>query len=102
MDNQYGIGVNNRYDLFLAGEDDSFDILRSRAATKEPKKKSKVAEKENKPIQPESKSKASTGAREGIKETKNLQNVSKKPGKSANAFLFTTNVFMCCPQSPHA
>ncbi|KAJ8939975.1 hypothetical protein NQ318_006156 [Aromia moschata] len=48
MENTYGIGVANRYALFLDDESDPLETLSLKEQEKELKKKSKVAEKENK------------------------------------------------------
>ncbi|XP_063928398.1 SERPINE1 mRNA-binding protein 1 isoform X3 [Zophobas morio] len=48
MENSYGIGVANRYALFLDDESDPLETLNLKEQEKELKKKSKVAEKENK------------------------------------------------------
>lgn len=49
MENSYGIGVANRYALFLDDEDtDPLEALKLKEQEKELKKKTKVAEKENK------------------------------------------------------
>ncbi|XP_030748274.1 plasminogen activator inhibitor 1 RNA-binding protein-like isoform X2 [Sitophilus oryzae] len=48
MENSYGIGVANRYALFLDDESDPLETLVQKEQEKELKKKSKVAEKENK------------------------------------------------------
>ncbi|KAF5300379.1 hypothetical protein FQR65_LT01000 [Abscondita terminalis] len=48
MENSYGIGVCNRYALFLDDESDPLELLKEKEQEKEQKKKIKVAEKENK------------------------------------------------------
>lgn len=48
MENSYGIGVCNRYALFLDDESDPLELLKEKEQEKEQKKKTKVAEKENK------------------------------------------------------
>lgn len=48
MENSYGIGVANRYALFLDDESDPLETLSLKEKEKELKKKNKVAEKENK------------------------------------------------------
>lgn len=48
MENTYGIGVTNRYALFLDDDADPLEVLKVQEQEKELKKKSKVAEKENK------------------------------------------------------
>ncbi|XP_026474134.1 plasminogen activator inhibitor 1 RNA-binding protein [Ctenocephalides felis] len=71
MENMYGVGVTNRYDLFLEEEVDPLELLQSKEQEKELRKKSKVAEKENKG-KPEAKPKTAANVpRKGIKETPN-------------------------------
>lgn len=48
MENSYGIGVRNRYALFLDDESDPLELLKEKEQEKEQKKKTKVGEKENK------------------------------------------------------
>ncbi|XP_022915038.1 SERPINE1 mRNA-binding protein 1-like isoform X3 [Onthophagus taurus] len=48
MENSYGIGVENRYALFLDDESDPLETIKLKEQEKELKKKTKVAEKENK------------------------------------------------------
>lgn len=48
MENSYGIGVTNRYALFLDDDADPLEVLKVQEQEKELKKKTKVAEKENK------------------------------------------------------
>ncbi|CAH1979330.1 unnamed protein product [Acanthoscelides obtectus] len=48
MENSYGIGVANRYALFLDDESDPLETLNLKEKEKELKKKTKVTEKENK------------------------------------------------------
>lgn len=48
MENTYGIGVANRYALFLDDESDPLETIKSKEQEKELKKKTKAAEKENK------------------------------------------------------
>lgn len=48
MENSYGIGVTNRYALFLDDESDPLEAIKLKEQEKELKKKNKVAEKENK------------------------------------------------------
>ncbi|XP_072402552.1 uncharacterized protein [Diabrotica undecimpunctata] len=48
MENTYGIGIANRYALFLDDESDPLETLTLKEQEKELKKKTKVAEKENK------------------------------------------------------
>lgn len=81
MENSYGVGVVNRYALFLDDESDPLDVLKAKELEKERKKKTKEAEKENKG-KPEAKAKPAVPApvRKGIKET---QNVKPQDGKVA-------------------
>ncbi|XP_053626052.1 SERPINE1 mRNA-binding protein 1-like [Plodia interpunctella] len=81
MENSYGVGVDNRYALFLDDESDPLDALKAREQAKELKKKTKDAEKENKG-KPEVKPKAGvTTARKGIKETQNVKSQENKSGE---------------------
>ncbi|XP_075218702.1 uncharacterized protein LOC142323226 isoform X2 [Lycorma delicatula] len=72
MENAYGIGVTNRYQLFLDNEDDPLEVLKVQEQEKEAKKKTKLSEKENKG-KPDAKGKVPPVARKGIKETQNLK-----------------------------
>lgn len=73
MENSYGVGVVNRYALFLDDESDPLDAIKASEQAKELKKKTKDAEKENKG-KPEVKPKGPTApARKGIKETQNVK-----------------------------
>ncbi|KAK9889383.1 hypothetical protein WA026_004658 [Henosepilachna vigintioctopunctata] len=47
MENTYGIGVTNRYALFLDDDSDPLEAIKQKEQEREAKKKSKVAEKEN-------------------------------------------------------
>ncbi|XP_072943879.1 intracellular hyaluronan-binding protein 4.S-like [Epargyreus clarus] len=80
MENSYGVGVVNRYALFLDDESDPLDALKAREQAKELKKKTKDAEKENKG-KPEIKPKGgSVVPRKGIKETQNVKPQDIKSG----------------------
>ncbi|KAL0894225.1 hypothetical protein ABMA27_014238 [Loxostege sticticalis] len=79
MENSYGVGVVNRYALFLDDESDPLDALKAREQAKELKKKTKEAEKENKG-KPEAKPKGGTTVRKGIKETQNVKTQDNKSG----------------------
>ncbi|KAG7307411.1 hypothetical protein JYU34_007599 [Plutella xylostella] len=80
MENSYGVGIDNRYALFLDDETDPLDALKAREQAKELKKKTKEAEKENKG-KPETKPKGpSVTARKGIKETQNVKSQENKSG----------------------
>lgn len=72
MENAYGIGVTNRYQLFLDNDDDPLEALEVQEQEKEAKKKTKLSEKENKG-KPETKGKVAPAVRKGIKETQNLK-----------------------------
>uniref|UniRef100_A0A6M2DHR3 Putative plasminogen activator inhibitor 1 rna-binding protein-like isoform x4 n=1 Tax=Xenopsylla cheopis TaxID=163159 RepID=A0A6M2DHR3_XENCH len=72
MENMYGVGVTNRYNLFLEEEVDPIELLQDREKEKELRKRSKFAEKENKG-KPETKSKTVTAPRKGIKESANIK-----------------------------
>lgn len=81
MENSYGVGIDNRYALFLDDESDPLDALKAREQAKELKKKSKEAEKENKG-KPEIKPKgANVVPRKGIKETQNVKAQENKSGE---------------------
>lgn len=81
MENSYGVGIVNRYALFLDDESDPLDALKAREQAKELKKKSKEAEKENKG-KPEIKPKGGTPAtRKGIKETQNVKTQDNRSGE---------------------
>lgn len=75
MENSYGIGVANRYALFLDDESDPLETLILKEKEKEQKKKTKVAEKENK-IKPDTvtKGKIAPVQRKPIKDTKVQEN----------------------------
>lgn len=82
MENSYGVGIDNRYALFLDDESDPLDALKAREQAKELKKKTKEAEKENKGSKPEAKPKgASVVTRKGIKETQNVKSHENKNGE---------------------
>jgi len=72
MEQSYGIGITNRFDLFLDEGDDPLEILKNQEQEKEAKKKTKISEKENKG-KPETKAKAAPNERKGIKETSNVK-----------------------------
>lgn len=70
MENSYGIGVCNRYALFLDDESDPLELLKEKEQEKELKKKTKVAEKENKgKSENQPKPKPVPGQKKIIKET---------------------------------
>lgn len=85
MENSYGIGITNRFDLFLDEGDDPLEVLKIQEQLQEAKKKTKVSEKENKG-KPETKAKPAPNEKKGIKETQNVksQNIGKpKEGMSS-------------------
>ncbi|XP_044765056.1 plasminogen activator inhibitor 1 RNA-binding protein-like isoform X2 [Coccinella septempunctata] len=61
MENVYGIGVANRYALFLDDESDPLEALKQKEEEREAKKKVKVAEKENTKTKQEIQPKSKTG-----------------------------------------
>ncbi|XP_023703470.1 plasminogen activator inhibitor 1 RNA-binding protein isoform X2 [Cryptotermes secundus] len=79
MENSYGIGVTNRYALFLNDAEDPLEVLKVQEQEKEAKKKTKLSEKENKG-KTETKGKTAQVARKGIKETQNVKTL--ESGKS--------------------
>ncbi|XP_046682898.1 plasminogen activator inhibitor 1 RNA-binding protein-like [Homalodisca vitripennis] len=72
MENLYGIGITNRYQLFLNEDEDPLEVLKVQEQEKELKKKTKLSEKENKGKQQEAKGKP-VNVRKGIKETQNIK-----------------------------
>ncbi|XP_021930408.1 plasminogen activator inhibitor 1 RNA-binding protein-like isoform X3 [Zootermopsis nevadensis] len=79
MENSYGIGVTNRYALFLDDAEDPLEVLKVQEQEKEAKKKTKLSEKENKG-KTETKGKSAQAPRKGIKETQNVKTL--ESGKS--------------------
>jgi plasminogen activator inhibitor 1 RNA-binding protein len=79
MENDYGIGVTNRYALFLTDNEDPLEALKIGEQRKEAKKKTKLSEKENKG-KTETKGKTAQVPRKGIKETQNVKTL--ESGKS--------------------
>lgn len=72
MENSYGIGVTNRYALFLDEDADPLEVLKVQEQEKELKKKTKIAEKENKgKIEIPAKGKVAVSQRKPIKESQN-------------------------------
>ncbi|XP_046405800.1 plasminogen activator inhibitor 1 RNA-binding protein-like [Ischnura elegans] len=71
MENSYGIGTRNRYELFLS-EEDPLEILKAQEQEKEAKKKTKLNEKENRGKN-EVPGKPAQAVRKGIKETSNIK-----------------------------
>lgn len=85
MENAYGIGVTNRYQLFLDNEEDPLEVLKEQEQEREAKKKTKLSEKENKgKVEP--KSKPAPAARKTIKETQNLKSQDIQKPKEGNTF----------------
>ncbi|XP_045482553.1 plasminogen activator inhibitor 1 RNA-binding protein-like isoform X2 [Harmonia axyridis] len=70
MENIYGIGVANRYALFLDDESDPLEALKQKEEEREAKKKVKVAEKENTKGKIEIQPKGKTGPT--VKKTKEI------------------------------
>lgn len=69
MENTYGIGITNRFELFLDDESDPLEALKLKEQEKEQKKKNKVAEKENKgKAEPQTKGKPAPAPKKVIKE----------------------------------
>ncbi|KAL1493013.1 hypothetical protein ABEB36_011158 [Hypothenemus hampei] len=86
MENSYGIGVANRYELFLDDESDPLETLFQKEQNKDLKKKGKgVAEKENKgkPEPPKGKL-PSTTQKKTIKETAPAKIQEKRDENKAN------------------
>lgn len=84
MENIYGIGVTNRYALFLEDDADPLEVLKVQEQEKESKKKSKIAEKENKTkTEITAKPKTAVPQRRPIKETQNQKphDVKTREGK---------------------
>lgn len=72
MENSYGIGITNRYALFLDDDADPLEVLKVQEQEKELKKKSKIAEKENKvKTENTTKGKVAVSQRKPVKETLN-------------------------------
>lgn len=90
MENTYGIGVTNRYALFLDDDADPLEVLKIQEQEKELKKKSKIAEKENKgKTEVSTKGKIATTQRKVIKDTQNhkpqdTKRDDNKPGQKLN------------------
>lgn len=85
MEQSYGIGITNRFDLFLDEGDDPLEVLKIQEQEKEAKKKTKVSEKENKG-KPETKAKPAPNERKGIKETSNVKTPSVGKPKEGMSF----------------
>lgn len=82
MENTYGIGIANRYALFLDDDSDPLETLTLKEQEKELKKKSKSAEKENKvKTEQPAKGKPASGQKKPIKETIHKTADNKRDGK---------------------
>lgn len=92
MENSYGIGVTNRYALFLDDESDPLEAIKLKEQEKELKKKNKIAEKENKvKTEVPPKGKTATIQKKVIKETSNHKvQDNKRDGKSICNMLLVT------------
>lgn len=91
MENAYGIGVKNRYELFYDDEEDPLDIIKQQEEEKRKKKELKQQEKENKVKGPvPTKTKPPTvkkGTKETIPVKSQEQPVSRKEGKLVHLFV---------------
>lgn len=84
MENSYGIGVRNRYALFLDDESDPLEVLKETEKQKADKKKTKVAEKENKgKPDPVPKVKTAAPPKKPVKEIAVQKPQDKREGKCA-------------------
>lgn len=94
MENSYGIGITNRYALFLDDDADPLEVLKVREQEKELKKKTKIAEKENKgKTETTAKGKVANSQRKPIKETQNQKTHDVK--REGNlCFIFVSHVFI--------
>lgn len=81
MENTYGIGVANRYALFLDDESDPLETLSLKEQEKELKKKSKIAEKENKVKTEPVKGKSINAQKKPVKETNHKAQENKRDGE---------------------
>lgn len=94
MENAYGIGVTNRYQLFLDNEEDPLEVLKVQEQEKEAKKKTKLSEKENKgKVEP--KGKPVPVARKTIKETQNLKSQDQQKAKEGSIVQLVLYVSAC-------
>ena len=92
MENAYGIGVKNRYELFYDDEEDPLDIIKKQEDEKKKKKELKLHEKENKQKGPPTpKPKQAPVIKKGTKETPPVktqeQSVPKREGSFCNYLL---------------
>ncbi|XP_018565722.1 plasminogen activator inhibitor 1 RNA-binding protein isoform X6 [Anoplophora glabripennis] len=78
MENTYGIGVANRYALFLDDESDPLETLSLKEQEKELKKKNKIAEKENKVKTEPAKGKPTNAQKKTAKETNHKAQENKR------------------------
>lgn len=78
MENTYGIGVANRYALFLDDESDPLETLSLKEQEKELKKKNKIAEKENKVKTEPAKGKPTNAQKKPVKETNHKAQENKR------------------------
>lgn len=77
MENAYGIGVTNRYHLFLDDDADPLELLQSKERERELKKRSKGADKEGKgKVEP--KPKATPASRKNAKESENIKSADNR------------------------
>lgn len=85
MENDYGVGVSNRYDVFLEEEEDPLEMLRNQEQQKEAKKKTKLQEKENRntgpKVEPPKGKTTVPVVKKQIKETQNLKSMDVPKGK---------------------
>lgn len=102
MENFYGIGVTNRYALFLNDAEDPLEVLKVQEQEKEAKKKTKLSEKENKG-KTETKGKTAQIARKGIKETQNVKTLESGKSKEGSVLflLFKCNLGNVCEASEY-
>lgn len=96
MENSYGIGIANRYALFLDDESDPLETLSLKEQEKELKKKTKVAEKENKakPLE-QPKGKPVNVQKKIIKENTIKVQENKREGKLLTALTAISMRHMC-------
>lgn len=90
MENLYGIGITNRYQLFLNEDEDPLEVLKVQEQEKELKKKTKLSEKENKGKQQETKGKPAPSARKGIKETQNIKSQDQQHKTKEGMYILVT------------
>ncbi|CAG2058874.1 unnamed protein product [Timema podura] len=91
MENTYGIGVTNRYALFLDEAEDPLEVLKIQEQEKEAKKKTKLSEKENKG-KTESKGKPLQASRKGIKDTQNVKTLESGKPKEVHPTEIRTSI----------